>query len=111
MKKFLVLYRSSVPAEQMMATVPAEQAKAGMEMWMNWSRKAGPAIVEMGAPLGHGRTLSGKSATSTSSDVTGYSVLQANSMDEVVKLLDGHPHFHSPGAQIEVLEALSMPGM
>ncbi|HEX5302991.1 MAG TPA: hypothetical protein VFW50_38960 [Streptosporangiaceae bacterium] len=33
------------------------------------------------------------------------------SLEEISKLLDGHPHFHSPDASIEVREFLSMPGM
>jgi len=43
--------------------------------------------------------------------VGGYSILQGESLEEINKLLDGHPHFHSPNASIEVREFLSMPGM
>jgi len=43
--------------------------------------------------------------------VGGYSILQGESLEEISKLLDGHPHFHSPNASIEVREFLSMPGM
>jgi hypothetical protein len=32
-------------------------------------------------------------------------------VEEISQLLDGHPHFHSPDASIEVREFLSMPGM
>jgi len=42
---------------------------------------------------------------------TGYSILQGESLEEISKLLDGHPHFHSPNASAEVREFLSMPGM
>jgi hypothetical protein len=38
-------------------------------------------------------------------------VLEADSPDVAAKLLDGHPHLHAPGAVIEVLEHLPMPGM
>ena len=40
MKKFLVLFESSVPAEEQMKA-PPEQKKAGMELWMKWMQKAG----------------------------------------------------------------------
>ena len=43
--------------------------------------------------------------------VGGYSILQGESLEEISQLLDGHPHFHSPDASIEVREFLSMPGM
>jgi hypothetical protein len=43
--------------------------------------------------------------------VGGYSTLQGESLEEISTLLDGHPHFHSPNASIEVRKFLSMPGM
>jgi hypothetical protein len=43
--------------------------------------------------------------------IAGFSVLEAGSVDAVTKLLDGHPHFHSPGdTAIDVLELLPLPG-
>jgi hypothetical protein len=32
-------------------------------------------------------------------------------MDEILRVLDGHPHLMMPGASIEVLEAFRMPGV
>ena len=43
--------------------------------------------------------------------VGGYSILQDESLEEISKLLDGHPHFRSPNASIEVREFLPVPGM
>ncbi len=110
MKRFLVLYQSETSAEDQMARATPEQAKAGMDAWMAWSRKAGSAIVELGAPLGGGRHLESRATSNGQSQVRGYSVLQASTLDEVVRVLDGHPHLMMPGASIEVLEALPMPG-
>ena len=50
-------------------------------------------------------------AVSGTHKVGGYSILQGESLEEISKLLDGHPHFHSPNASVEVREFLSMPGM
>jgi hypothetical protein len=52
MKKFLVLYRAPMAAFEQMQKATPEQQKAGMEAWITWSKKAGSAIVDMGAPLG-----------------------------------------------------------
>jgi hypothetical protein len=38
-------------------------------------------------------------------------VLQAQSAKEIDELLKTHPHFRAPGASVEVLEFLPMPGM
>ena len=41
MKKFLVLYQSTVPASEQMKNATPEQAKAGMDAWMSWAGRAG----------------------------------------------------------------------
>jgi hypothetical protein len=105
MKKFLVLYRSSISAKDQMAGASPEQAKAGMDAWMSWSKKAGPAIVELGAPCGDSTLLAGKPAAGF---IGGYSVLQGESADQVKRLFEGHPHFQAPNASIELLELLPM---
>lgn len=99
MPKFLVLYRSSAGAREQMEAASPEQAEAGMAAWQAWMEKAGPAIVDFGAPVaGDG-------------DVSGFSILQGDSRQEIDGLLAEHPHRHSPGASIDVLEFLTMPGM
>jgi hypothetical protein len=111
MKKFLVLYGSSVPAREQIAKAPPEQAKAGMDLWMAWAKKAGQAIIDLGAPLGEAVRVEGGSTSPSASKVVGFSILQAASSKELAQLLKDHPHFKAPGASIEVLEFLSMPGM
>lgn len=111
MKRFLVLYQSTRTAEEQMAGATPEQAKAGMDAWMAWAGKASGAIVDLGAPLGGGRRLEAGSKGDGRTQVRGYSILQAASIDEVTRVLDDHPHLMMPGASIEVLEAMPMPGM
>ncbi len=36
MKKYLVLYLSSVSASEQMSKASPERAKAGMDLWMAW---------------------------------------------------------------------------
>ena len=45
------------------------------------------------------------------SRVAGFSILQAESQKALTDLLMKHPHQHAPGASIEVLEMMPMPGM
>ena len=104
MTRFMVLYLSSTSAREQMADATPEQAQAGIAAWMQWAGKAGDAIVDLGAPL----VATGSSAVS---EVSGYSIMQADSAAALGALLEGHPHLHMPGASIEVLEMLSMPGM
>jgi len=109
-KKFLVLYKSSASAgEQMAAAGSPDQAQEAMGLWMAWMEKAGPALVDPGSPLGEAievPSVPGRSGRHAG----GYSILQGESVEDIKKVLDGHPHYHSPDATIEVHEFLAMPG-
>ena len=79
---------------------------------MSWAGRAGSGLVDMGSPVAAAVRLNGPAqVVSGSSLVGGYSILQAESKDALMALLENHPHFMSPGASIEVFEFLPMPGM
>jgi|SRR5579864_3507573 len=111
MTKFLVLYKSSVPAAQQMAGATPEQMKEGMDLWKAWAQEAQKAIVDLGMPLTNPLQIAGTSVRQSDSKVTGFSVLQAESTRAVTDLLIKHPHRRAPGASIEVLEMMPIPGM
>jgi hypothetical protein len=110
MAKFIVLYRASQSALDQMSNATSEQAKAGMDAWMAWADSAGDAVVELGAPLGDASTVGASTASSAGDLVCGFSILQSDSKDAIVALLQEHPHLQMSGS-IEVLEFLSMSGM
>jgi hypothetical protein len=103
MKKFLILYLSPTAAREDMAGRSPEQQKKGMDAWLEWARRASNALVELGAPLAD---VGGKKT-----QVTGFSILQANSSSEIDQLLQNHPHKQHPGTTIEVHEFLDVPGL
>jgi len=107
--KFMVLYRSTAEATEQLAAASPEQAQEGMEMWLKWAERVGPSLVDMGSPVGNSRTLPGSAETGV--PVGGYSLLEADSAEAVTTLLEDHPHLQAPGAVIEVLEYLPLPGM
>jgi hypothetical protein len=111
MSTYLVLYNASTSAREQMAQATPEQAKAGMDAWMQWAQRAGEAVLDLGAPLQHAARVSSSGASSAGSDAAGYSILQAGSLQELTGLLEDHPHLHMPGASIDVLETLPVPGM
>ncbi|MEP6833009.1 MAG: hypothetical protein ABJB74_06425 [Gemmatimonas sp.] len=41
----------------------------------------------------------------------GYTIVVADSLDATQQIFDGHPHFHAPGASIEIIEVLPTPGV
>ncbi len=103
MKKFLILYTSSTPAREEMGKASPDQAKTGADAWIAWAKKAGRTLVDLGAPLAD--------AGATHSKVTGFSILQADSVGEIEQIVKDNPHQKMSGTEIEIHEFLEVPGM
>lgn len=112
MKKFVVIYQAPVGAEWKTAESTPEEMEEGMKAWMAWSQKCGDKLVDFGTPLGTAVTLSpGGSENGGESKVMGYSILQAENIEEAKKLLKDHPHLDwNADCEIVVHESLPMPG-
>jgi hypothetical protein len=117
MSKYLVLYRSEaalnsgVSVAEMFANSTPEQMAAGMALWQAWYQKCGRAVVDLGAPLDKATTVTPASVVPGKTSITGYTILQADSIDAAIALMKDHPHFHMPDASVEILECVPMPGM
>jgi hypothetical protein len=96
--KYMVLYRSSVPATEQMGSDP-EAAQAGMALWMKWAGQVGGAMADMGSPLGSVATVNASGSTTDASSplIGGFSVLEAGSVDAAKKLLDDRPPLSRAG--------------
>ncbi len=111
MKKFLVLYQSTVSAAEQMRNATPEQMQGGMDLWMAWAGRAGAAVVDLGSPVAAAARVTESQIGGGTSQVRGFSILQAQSKDALLELLKNHPHFRAPAASIEVLEFTPIPGM
>ena len=113
MKKFMVLYMASAADfEKMMQNSPPEQHKKGMEAWMKWMNANKASLADGGAPLGKTKRVDANGTKDTKNEVGGYSIVQAESHDAAAKMFGkDHPHLHVPGAWIEIVEIMPIPGM
>lgn len=116
MKKFIVTYLAPVAGmQQAMGSMAPEEMQQVMKQWQGWFERCGDGIVDWGAPTGNSQTVTRSGATPSTSavGVTGYSILQAESMEDALKMLENHPHFEPPLADestIEIHEAFEAPG-
>lgn len=112
MKKFMAIYMAPAAAiEQAMKSTPAEM-KAGMDEWMKWSKAHEKAIVDLGTPLGKTKRVTASSTSDSRNDMTGYTIVEGETVDSVTKMFKDHPHFKmGAGVSIEVMELVSIPGM
>ena|SRR5438552_13408810 len=112
MARFMLLYQSDAQAEDLMAEASPEEMQAGMAEWIAWRDKAGgDEVVEFGLPTQPRKHFESGQASDSQSPVSGYSIITAESLDDVVQLISDHPHLKRSGSSIEVLELLPMPGM
>jgi hypothetical protein len=113
-KRFLLIYHAPIDAMEQTMNVSPEQQAAGMALWNAWFKKVGSRLHDMGAPLMNGKRLRSNGSTSPSTnDVSGYSLLRAEDWDEILDMLEGHPHISGwhPEATIEIHETMDLPGM
>jgi hypothetical protein len=71
------------------------------------------SIVDGGAPLGKTKRVDAHGAKDAKNGIGGYSVVQADSHEAAAKLFGkDHPHLQMmPGASVEILEIMPVPGM
>ena len=113
MKKFMAIYMASGPDfEKMMKNSTPEQQRKGMEAWMKWLNDNKASILEGGAPLGKTKRADGAGVSDIKNNMGGYSVVQAETHDAAAKLFGkDHPHLQMPGAWVEIMEIMPLPGM
>lgn len=111
MKKFIAVYMMPTAAmEEMMKNTTPEQRKAGMGEWMTWA-KSHKEIVDLGAPLGKNKRVAVSGVTDASNEMGGYSFIEAESQEAAATIFADSPHLKMPGAYVEVMECMQMPGM
>jgi hypothetical protein len=103
MAKFVLAYTGGSMAET------EEAQKAVMDAWMNWFGELGQAVVDGGAPFGASSTVGpdGNVASGGAAGLTGYSILEADSLDGAVAQAKGCPVL-AAGGSVEVYEAMAM---
>jgi len=96
MKKFVLLhYGYEEPTQEV------------MDAWNSWFASIADKIADMGSPLGPGREISGtgtKELPMGADAITGYSIINAEDMDEAEAIAQGCPIITS----MRVYEAMSM---
>jgi len=100
MAKYLLLYRGgSMPESD-------EARAAAMKAWDAWFHEIGSAVADGGNPFtpGVARSIAADGAVSDAgSNASGYSILEADSLDHATTLAKGCPVLQG-GASIEVHE-------
>ncbi len=114
MKKFLVLYLAPVSVlEDWMktdeVTRKAEETKM-KEAWDMWMKEHGSLMKET-AGAGSTKRVTKAGILDTKNDVMMFSLVEADSQEEVAKAFENHPHLEIPEASIDIMPANFIPSV
>jgi hypothetical protein len=108
MSKYIMIYKGEATDT---ADMTEEQAGEVMAEWGAWMGKVGNALVDIGSPLGEGISVIDDGSTATPVSLSGYSIVEADSLSAARDLASGHPYL-SEGAgnfAIEIFEMMPVP--
>lgn len=110
MNRYIVLYRAPRAVAERFASATPEEAAVGLNAWQDWSDRLGPALVDIGRPLGRSLDITSHDVAEGGTDVIGMSILQAESMDDALALVRDHHHLGwDAGCSITLLEEAPIP--
>jgi hypothetical protein len=102
MGKYVLAYKGGSMAET------TEAQEAAMQAWMGWFGSLGSAVVDGGNPFGASTAVrANRSTGAASAGLSGYSVLEAESLELAAKLAEGCPVLDA-GGSVEVYETIAM---
>lgn len=105
MTNFVLLYTGGTYPES------EEEQAAVMGDWGAWYGQMGESIVDGGNPFSGSRSVGEGGAVNDSGvaspEITGYTVISADSFDEAMDKVKNHPHVKH-GGQVSVYETFQM---
>ena len=88
------------------------QAMKGVAAWHAWVETHQASIADLGGPLGKTKRISNDGIEDVANDLTGYTIVRAESQEAAAKLFENHPHFTIfPGDAVEVMPVMPVPAM
>jgi hypothetical protein len=102
MAKYMYVYKGG----GMAAT--EEEQQAAMAAWGAWLGGMGDALLDMGNPFGSSAAVKGDgSGGAAGSGLTGYSIVEAASLQDAIAKANGCPVF-AAGGSVDVYETLDV---
>ncbi len=118
MKKFIAIYTGSPTSPQgerwaaLDEKTRNERMQAGMKAWHQWYADHAGIVVDGGGPLGKTKRVTSDGIADIRNQLSGYTVINAESHDDAARLFENHPHFSIfPGDGVEIMEIMPIPQM
>ena len=110
MTKFMFVYKGEATD---VAEMSDEQAADVMAKWAAWMEQTGPALADLGTPFGPSTSVVDVGSSAAAASLTGYSIVEADSLEAAVGLADGHPYLSEGKGDfaIDIYELMPVPEM
>lgn len=109
MAKFLAIYNGVADDADKGELSDAQQAEF-MNAWASWAQAFQHALIDPGAPLYMKKHLTAEGVEDFTDPKTGYTIIEAASHDEAVRIFSEHPHLGLiAGNSIDVFECPPVP--
>ncbi len=108
MSKYILIYNGKASDLSEMSDEDKQQVLSGWEKWMG---SVGNSLKDVGSPFSAGVSIVDNGDIKDSLPLSGYSIIEANSLEEAKKMCVGHP-FLSEGLgnfSIELFELAPAP--
>jgi hypothetical protein len=103
MAKYMMVYKSAEPFD--LSTLPKEQMLKIANVWGEWLGSLGSSLVERGDTFkSGGKTITNNGVHEADNLLSGYSIIEASSVDEALEIAKGSPILQN-GGSVEVYEA------
>ena len=100
MARFILLYKGPATPQ---ADITPEVGAQFMQAWEAWMGKVGGALVDGGAPFtGSSTAVVADGSTRSASDLTGYTIVEAQDIDAAKALVGGNPFLEDGSAKFAV---------
>ncbi len=102
MAQYIIAYRGSKKPES------PEAGQAQMGKWQEWIKELGDAVVNPGTPLTGSQTVTNDGTSDTNPDdaLTGFSMVEADSMEAALEMAKACPFLEM--GHLEVAQVMSM---
>ena len=110
MAKYMMVYKGAATD---MLDMTEEQIAEVMAAWGAWMQNVGPALADIGTPFGPGISIVDNGTMGTATSLSGYSIIEANSIEGAQALANDHPYLSDGKGHyaIDVYELLPVPIM
>jgi hypothetical protein len=108
MAKYILIYKGAATD---MSDMSKEQQKAVFDKWQAWIKTVGKGLVDVGTPFGEGGSVVDDGSQGHSLELSGYSIVKADSLEAAKKLCQGHPYLSEGKGKfaIDVYELMPVP--